>query len=203
MWTASHACASARPENTKVLQRLKECGDEFDLLEASDDALDLCALENGFFCPRHGGVLGLDPVSLQLQWRVSPERDFLGAQALASLQANPPPRRIAWVVGRPGDECPAPGQPVRRDDTVVGTLLEAKHSPILGRSVGLALIDRGLSHPGVDGFRVGSETPEVELELAIDAPPLIRSRSLFVNPHRHAYASRSEDSFPPLARSDA
>jgi len=54
-----------------VRARLLEVGEPLDLVEADLEALDLCALENGFFSVRHGPLEGLTPLELQLQWRVS------------------------------------------------------------------------------------------------------------------------------------
>ena len=54
-----------------------------ELLKRIDVAtLDQAALENGFFCPRHRGLLGRSPLELQLQWRVSFGLDYRGVEAL-------------------------------------------------------------------------------------------------------------------------
>lgn len=179
-----------RAEVEGVDARLRELGERFDLVEVSQAAVDRCALESGFFCPRHRGVLGRSPVELQLQWRISPERDdYRGAAGVAAARRAPSARRLTWMIGRLG--APAPDAPalIRREGEIVGELLDGFASPLLGCFVGLALVDRGLAHPWIDGFFVG------EHELRSEAPPLIQSRSIFVDPRRHVYAHRDEDSF--------
>lgn len=180
-------------ESAAVDARLRELGEAFDLLEVSQQAVDRCALESGFFCPRHRGVLGRSPVELQLQWRLSPERsDYRGAAGVAAARERPPARRLCWVIGRLEDPAPALGSVVTRGGVALGELIEGFVSPLLGCFVGLALIDRSLAHPWIaELFADGRE-------LRTEAPPLVQSRSIFIDPRRHVYAHRDEDEFPPI-----
>jgi aminomethyltransferase len=181
-----------RAAAAEVDARLRELGEAFDLVEVSQQDVDHCALESGFFCPRHRGVLGRSPLELQLQWRLSPDRvDYRGAAGVAVARAHPPTRRLSWVIGRLEDPAPEPG-PVTRDGVEVGELLDGFVSPMLGCFVGLALIDRPLAHPWIAEFFVG------DLELRTEAPPLLQNRSIFVDPRKHVYAHRDEDRFPPI-----
>ena len=168
-------------------------GVRFDLREVSPTALERCALENGFYCPRHRGVRGLNPLELQLQWRVTHDRVYRGSAALQESRARDDWRRVAWVLGRLEDPAPALGGAVRRGEREVGVLLAGHRSPILECFVGLALLDRGLAHPWIDGFFTADG-----LELRTEAPPLLHNRSLFVDPRKHIYAAREADAFPPL-----
>ena len=165
----------------------------FDLVEVGSAALDRCALENGFFCPRHRGVSGLTPLELQLQWRVTYDRSYRGSAALLATRAREDLRRVVWVLGRLEDPAPTPGGVIRREDVEVGVLLEGHHSGTLGCFVGLALLDRSLAHPWIDGLFTAEG-----LELRTEAPPLLHNRSLFIDPRKHIYEARAQDVFPPI-----
>jgi len=187
-------------EAAKIAAEIAELGPRFDLVEVAGSTLDLAALENGFFCPRHRGVLGRSPLELQLQWRVAYDLEFRGADALRRARAEgPTQRRLTWVIGRLDDEPPERGPLHRRDgddvDAEVGELLDGFVSPLLGCFVGLAMVDRTYAHPWIAGLFDGGGR-----ELRCEAPPLIQNRSLFVDPSRHSYACRDEDSgeFPPI-----
>jgi glycine cleavage system aminomethyltransferase T len=179
------------------VDRLRTIGERFDLLEVEQGVLDRCALENGFFCPRHRGVLARTPIELQLQWRVRYDHERLGPILIAGRdrQREQDGRRLSWVIGRLEDPPPDPG-PLVREDRAIGELLDGFHSPVLGCFVGLALLDRGVAHPWIDG--IFTRTDRVALELRVEAPPLIQNRSLFVDPKKHTYAHRHEDRFPPI-----
>jgi hypothetical protein len=58
--------------------------------------------------------------------------------------------------------------------------------------VALCLLDLALSAPGVDLQAEGGAS------LATVSPPVLANRSLFVNPQRHAWATRDRDQFPTL-----
>ncbi len=181
----------------RLESRLAEVGERFELAEVEPAVLDRCALENGFFCPRHRGVLGLPPIALQLQWRVRYDHDRLGPLLRAGRDAHIAAggRRLSWVIGRLGDPAPERG-PLRRDDALVGELLDGFVSPILGCFVGLALVDPGLAYPWIDGVFAAASTPALELRL--EAPPLLQNRSLFVNPKKHVFANRDTYEFLPI-----
>lgn len=177
--------------------RLLALGERFDLVEVERAVLDRAALENGFFCPRHRGVLGRTPYELQLQWRVRYDHATLGPSLLAARDRHLAAggRRLAWVIGRFEDPAPEPG-PLTREGREIGELLDGFPSPILGCFVGLASIDPDLAHPWIDGIF------QAALELRVEAPPLLQNRSLFVDPKKHLYAYRNEDRFPPVVPGD-
>lgn len=174
----------------RVRARIDELGDRFDLQVVDTAVLDRAALENGFFCARHRGVLGRSPAELQLQWRVTYDREFRGAAALR--ERRDPVRRLSWVIGRL-DQTAAELGPLRRAGLEVGELIDGHQSPMLCCYVGLALIDRALAYPWIDGLL------DVDgRELRLEAPPLLQNRSMFVNPRKHVYAYRDSDDFPPI-----
>lgn len=182
---------------TALEAKLDELGPRFDLREVDEVTLDLAAMENGFFCPRHRGVLGRSPLELQLQWRLTYDLEFRGVAALRAARAQGPTRRrLTWVIGQLDDDSASPGPLTRGEkDPIVGELLDGFISPMLGCFVGIALIDRPLAHPWIRGFRDLHGR-----ELQTEAPSLLQNRSLFVDPKRHSYRFRADDrtEFPPI-----
>lgn len=178
----------------RIEAQLVELGRGFDLVEIDQTVLDRAALENGFFCPRHRGVVGRSPLELQLQWRVTYDLEFRGVEGLRAARDRGVHRRLSWMIGRLEDGAASLG-PLSRGGAVVGELLEGFVSPVLGCFVGVALLDRELAYPWIAGFHDAGG-----LELRTEAPPLLQNRSLFVDPKRHVYAFRKDDSeeFPPI-----
>ena len=160
---------------------------------ASLETLDLCALENGFFSVRHASVDGLTPLELQLQWRVSARKRFPGAKAIEERRAEGMNRRLTHFVAREGVER---GDPIRDANGPVGEVTVAAFSPSIGGIAGTALLDVSVAHPGIDAFFVPG--PNAERPIRTVSSPLLFNRSLLVDPHRHTYATRDEESNPPL-----
>jgi len=184
-----YALLVERPRAAELVARIQELGRSFDLEEVGQDALDQCALENGFFNIRREGSAGLTPLELQLQWRVSRRKaGFIGAEALARHLKEPPRRRVQCVTS-PGPL--AAGDAVSFEGRPVGTLLNAGRSPSLGAWVGLALLELPFASPGVD-LEVGAGTARTA------SPPLLLNRSLLVSPHRDSYHNRTARDLPPL-----
>lgn len=173
--------------------RLEASGRAFDLGVASLDALDQCALENGFFNIRREGRAGLTPLELQLQWRTSYARSYVGADALRARRQAGSTQRITHLVAA---EPLAAGDAVLLDGAPIGALLQAGASPLRGDWVGLALLDRPYAHVGVDRYAVARGGGLVPVRTL--SPPLLDNRSLYVSPQRHGYRSRAGDAFAPL-----
>jgi aminomethyltransferase len=161
--------------------RLWELGKPLDLAEADLSTLDRCALENWHFAMR-AQKLELQPAELQLMWRVDLDKEFHGKAAL-----RPPKVRLTAFTAR------APvGEDVTLDGQKIGTVVWSDRSPTHDGHVGWAAIDLELAWPGIDRFRAG-ETP-----IVTGSPPLVDNRSLFVDPRKHRYRTRAEDTFPAL-----
>lgn len=165
-----------------VRERILEAGRAFDLRTASRAALDLCALEAGFFNIRKQACAGLTPVELQLQWRVTPGR-LAKRTPLQRTVMFAAPHEVA------GD--------IVLDSAVVGRVLQQAYSYVREEQIGVALVDVRVAHAGLRGFHAG-ETP-----LRTISAPAVNNRSLYVDPQRHAYATRERTTFPPLTRSIA
>lgn len=176
--------------------RLFDAGAAFELREADLAALDQCALENWHFfmralqgCPE-GATL--TPLELQLQWRVSAEKDFEGAAALRERRTRLA-RRVTCLVGA-GEV--RPGDPVRLGERPVGTVIASGYSAVRRDWVSWASLDLAWAWPGIRAFHVASAAGPVPVETR--SPPLLDNRSLFVEPHRHSFRQRAQISFPDL-----
>lgn len=181
-----------REELPALRALLLEAGQRYDLREASLPALDLCRLEGGFWNVRREVRPGLTPVELQLQWRVSAGRAYRGAEAVAAHRREPRGRAIMI----------ASASEIRTDSSIgldgarVGSVLHAGPSPTRGDWLGLALLDLSVAHAGLSGF-----TSDGAAVRTISAPA-VNNRSVYVDPQRHAWATRDRDAFPPLVRPD-
>ena len=178
-----------RGELTTVRAAVLEAGAQFDLREVGLDALDLCALENGFFNVHRDGLAGLTPIELQLQWRVSYHRTYPGSAALVARRAVATQRSV-MVASR---------EPIDRDASVelagerVGAIINVCKSPVRDEWLALAVVDRDIAHPGIE-FTVGG------VRVRSVSSPAINNRSAYVDPQRHSYLTRDRDAFPPLVR---
>lgn len=181
-------------EHEAVLARLLEAGAAFDAVEGGREALDQCALENGFFNIHREGRGDVSPLELQLQWRVSPIKAFVGREALARRRASGPRRRLTTLVSA------APlgvGDDVQMGTASVGRVVNAGASPVREDWIALALVDVAWAHPGVPFTVAGRDGAAAARAVS---PPVLDNRSLYVSPQRHSYATRGEDRFPPLPR---
>lgn len=175
--------------------KLRQLADRFDMCEAGLPTLDQCALENWFFNIRREGQRELTPLELQLQWRISARRSFVGSEALSAGKAAGPEARVVAVMA---NQPLAVNAPVTLEDRDVGSIINAGQSPLLGDWIGIALLAIDVSHPGVWGLAAHVDGNQVELRTV--SPPVLNNLSLFVNPQVHSYATRSEFEFPPLGK---
>lgn len=184
------------PRGRGALERLTALGAAFDLMPVDLPALDVCALENGHFSIRtvRDSALArpLTPLELQLQWRVAYQRDFVGAEALRARRAAGAAVRATWFTSA---VTLAPGQDLTLDGDTCGQVLACTTSPTLGGAVGIALLSTRLAHPGL---ALVAPTDAGPVTLATRTAPLIRNRSLFVDPHRHSYRTRETETYPSL-----
>jgi len=171
-----------------LLARVREAGRAFGLTDVSLATLDLCALENGFFSIRSRGARGGDPLEWQLQWRLSRTKQHRAADALRGRVGNVARRVTTFVADAPVEV----GAMVTVDGATIGEVVAAAESPLLGRTMGAAMLARECAHAGIDRFRVG------EAAIRTVSPPVLDNRSLFVRAQRHSYRTRNEHAFPPV-----
>jgi len=173
--------------------RLLEVGERFELGTASLAALDQCALENWFFNVRREGRCGATPIELQLQWRLSYDKDYVGAAAVRAQRAAGAARRLTCLLS---DDGLAVGDGVAREGRPVGEIVNAGFSAVRGDWVGMALIETGLAYPGID-FAVSTGDGATRPVRSV-SPPVLNNRSIYVSPQMHSFAARGELEVPPL-----
>lgn len=186
-----------RAEVERWRERILEEGRAFDLERCTMEDLDQCALENWFFNPRREGRSGATPLELQLQWRVSRRKTFVGSGALEARRRAGIREQLVCVVG-PGPF--AAGDPVAFEERPIGRIVNAGRCELRGEWIGMALVEVALAHAGIPGLEAGG--PGVSTPLRTVAPPVLSNRSLFVQPQRHSYLTRAEVEWPPIAGED-
>lgn len=186
-----------REHEAALRAQLAELAPSFELQTIGRTARSLCALEQGSFDIEHGCAAALTPLELQLQWRLDYGKNSPGIAAVRAQRDRGDAKRITcWVA--PVGESPECGAAVELEGRDVGRVIHTAASPTLDCVVGLALLDRRIAHPGLSMTwhdRAGQAHP-----LQTVAPPLLNNRSLFVHPHRHTFARRSEIQYLPLSR---
>jgi len=169
--------------------RVRELGKDFGLADLDFASLEQAMLEAFTFNIRREGRAGATPLELQLQWRVSYEKDSIAAAALKAHRTQGAKERLTFVRS---PERVAAGDAVTLGEERIGTAVNAGWSELLGAWVGTAMLGVAFAHPGVDRYQVGGRP------LQTMTPPALLNRSLVVNPQRHAYRTRDKDVFPPL-----
>jgi len=181
-----------KEESAAVVAQILEIGKKFDLQQASLAALDRCALENWFFNIRKEGSANLTPLELQLQWRISYQKDYVGAEALRGRRAAGTKQRMVCLVSKSPLET---GSDVYYGGKVVGKIANADFASLRGEWVAHGIVDVRLSRPGLEGLTAGSPSGA---RLRSVIPPVLNNRSLYVNPQRHSFRTRSEVTYPEL-----
>lgn len=175
-----------------LLDDLLRRGERYGLARIDRPTLDLAALENGFFTVRES-TRGLDPVELQQQWRIDYQKPSFAIEALRRRR-DTVSRRVTTFLAEEGASVSA-NQGVWFADRPIGRVLVAEVSPILGRAVGLALLDRAYAHAGIDRYAVRGP---VAVPIRTVSPPLLENRSLHVRAQRHSWFGTTPADFPPV-----
>jgi glycine cleavage system aminomethyltransferase T len=173
--------------------RIEEHGKKLDAARVGLEALEQCSLENGFFNMRREGAHGLTPIELGIQWRVSYGKDYVGSKALKEQRSAGVLRRATSLLSKSHLE---ENDAVWLEDRRIGKVIAAGASPTAASHVAVALLDRPYFHAGIDSFTAGPEGARVPVSTV--SPPVLNNRSLYINPQRHAYATRGRDLFPSL-----
>ena len=138
-----------------------------------------CTVEAFGFDIHHPALAELDPLALQLQWRLNRRKtEVVGMAALQERLRDPQRRRI---VGLTGPANLATGDALLLDGEVVGQVLTAV--PWLGEaggSIGMGLLPLPLSHPGLDALT----SPRGPIRTT--SPPFFVARSFRLKPSPRA-----------------
>jgi glycine cleavage system aminomethyltransferase T len=175
-----------------LLDQLDSLKEKFEIVEIGLDALDQCALENCFFSIRREGAATRDPRQLQLHWRFSSRKQYVGSDSLGHTADQPITHRTTTLIAA---EAMNAGDEVYLDGKIVGKIANAGHCWHRSESIALALIEARVAYPGIDGFCVGAVDGAAARSVS---PPALNNRSLYMNPQIHSFAMRDEVDFPPL-----
>jgi glycine cleavage system aminomethyltransferase T len=184
-----------RDDVADLEERLLNEGSDLDVCPVGLDALDQGALENFFFNIRREGREPVTPIELQLQWRVSYRKDFVGSDALKRRKREGPRERLTCLLA--GNRI-ATGSEVRLEGSVVGRVVNAGYSHVRGDWVALAMLDITWAHSGIDRFTALGDGAPVSLRSV--SPPVLNNRSLMVSPQLHSYSTRHEYAAPSIVR---
>ena len=179
-----HLLIPAEKEAQRIVE-IEEVGKQYDLEWASTDARDQCVLENFFFDINREGTHDLTPLELQLQWRLSTQKDaYPGAEAIQSLKQSGWNHRLTCFISI---EPVFQGEEVTYEGKKIGSVVAAGYSPLRGAHVGKALMQRPYWHAGLNAFKVGDKP------IQTISAPAVNNLSLKVSPYRHSYHTREED----------
>lgn len=184
-----------RDDADALVEHLRAVGSVFDLRDATLDALDHCALENWFFNIRREGRERVTPLELQLQWRVSYRKEYVGAAALRKRRAEGARQRLSCLLA---DSAIAVGDVVNLAGAPIGRVVNAGFSAARGEWVAQALLDVAWAHPGIHDLAVANARGSAVARTV--SPPVLMNRSLSVSPQLHGYLTRHEHPGPPLVR---
>lgn len=183
-----------KSESKSTRERMFEVGVPFDLTDVCLDAVDLCSFENWFFNARKEGQMGLGPLELGLQWRVSYGKEYVGSAALAARRKIEKKQRIACALSRA--QLPSSAVTTKQGE-VIGRVLRSEHSPTIGAYMNMVLLDCAYAYSGLDSYMVKMDDA-TEIQILTVSPPVINNRSLYVNAQKHSYATRETHAFPAL-----
>jgi acyl carrier protein len=177
----------ARRDADAFEARLLETGRAFELARLERAHLAQAKRETFFFDVDAWREQDVTPVELQLSWRVSSRKDYVGRAALDARRTT----------GRTRVSCVASEAELSRGDRIshggedIGRIVHAGFSSARGEWIAHALLeleraDAGLVH----------HTGEREVRSV--TPPVLANRSLHVDPRRHSFAERASTPFPPI-----
>jgi glycine cleavage system aminomethyltransferase T len=150
-----------------------------DVAAVSLQALRHCAFENWSFDPLRSLPRHLTPIELQLQWRVSYDKEYPGSEALRRRRAAGATQRTVAVVS---EHALAAGDVVTLSGRPIGVLLDATWSMTCARFIAMALVDVAYAYAGVEAYEVGGA------RVRTVSAPFVDNKSLYVNPYRDTYA---------------
>lgn len=161
-----------------IWRALQLAGEEYGLGLCGLDVQDLLRLDGRFHnVQREGSRVG-DPLALGLQWMFDFDKEkFIGRDAVLRRRERGLERKILGICATTGRAGVNPGDRISLDQADVGEIVTAEHSYTLERRIGLALVDKEVSFPGVD-FKVVGEEGETTVR-SISMPPFV-PRSLLV-----------------------
>jgi aminomethyltransferase len=136
-------------ESERLWEAILEAGRPDGLLPIGLGARDTLRLEAKMALYGHELTEEVNPLEAGLGWAVNFDKgDFIGRDALLRVRDEKPARRLVGfrMVERGG--APRAEYEVQVNGATVGHVTSGTHSPSLGQSIGLALVDRAVAGVG-------------------------------------------------------
>jgi glycine cleavage system aminomethyltransferase T len=167
------------------LSTLLDKGSEYDI-EIIDTQVRLqCSLENFFFDISREGRYDLNPIELQLQWRLSRHKtEYPGAHSINQIRKRGWNQRLTCFIAK---ETIKTDEEILCEGEYVGNVLSVGYSPLRKEYVGKALIRRPYWHAGLNCFYVGGRS------ITTVSAPTINNLSIIISPYIDSYFNRKED----------
>lgn len=184
-----------RAEADRYWTRILDAGAPFDVIPVGVDALAHASLESGVFNIHCEGRADVTPLELDLEARLSWNKDFFGKAALLRRKEAGITHRITALQSSSPF---AAGDAVRGEGRILGTVLHAARSASIGEQIGLGLLEQPQASPGMAQLTV--EHAGAERPVRAVSAPFVNSRSLVIDPQRHSYHDRASMAFPDPRR---
>lgn len=177
-------------QKKQLTETLLEAGKPFDMLVANSSAREQCSLENFFFDINREGRHLLTPPELQLQWRLSRQKEkYPGSVAMQNIREKGWDKRLTCFIT---NESATVNDEIFCENEPIGRVVSIGYSPLKKQYIGKALINKPYWHAGLKGFHVNGH------ELLTISAPAVDNRSIHVNLNLDSYFTRNENQDEPL-----
>ena len=175
-----------RDQAVECWDTLMKTGERYQILPVGIEALDLCRLENRFPNLRLDCSKVANPFEMNCRVMFDREKDdHLGRSAIEELTESGPARRIiGFVATDDSHSAPELGTKVTLAGEVIGEVVNAGYSFMLGKSIGLALVSNELAFVGID-YNVGDRT------VTTSSAPFVYNKSMDIRPQEHSFHNKS------------
>ena len=175
----------ARDQAIECWDTLMKTGERYQILPVGFEALDLCRMENRFPNLRLDCSKVANPFEMNCRVMFDREKDdHLGRSAIEELTEGGPARRIIGFVSADDSHAvPQLGDQVTLAGEVIGEVVNAGYSFMLGKSIGLALVSNDLAFVGLD-FNVGDRT------VTTASAPFVYNKSMDIRPQEHSFHNK-------------
>ncbi len=174
-----------RDQAVECWDTLMKTGERYQILPVGVEALDLCRLENRFPNLRRDCAKVANPFEMNCRVMFDREKDdHLGRSAIEELTTEGPARRIiGFVASDESNAIPELGEKVTLAGEVIGEVVNAGYSFMLGKSIGLALVSNDVAFVGLD-FHVGNRT------VTTSSAPFVYNKSMDIRPQEHSFHTK-------------
>jgi glycine cleavage system aminomethyltransferase T len=153
-----------------IYELIVSAGHDLGLVDFGYRALDAMRLEKGYRLWGADITADWTPLEAGLERFVKLGKgDFIGREALLAQRERGVERRLSCLIVSDGPAVPYAGEPVFRDDQVVGYVMSGGFGPTVGASIAFAYLPSVLASPGTSlavellGERAGAMVVETPL----------------------------------------